>query len=294
MKALSPILAGIDFSSSSPQVLAHAAKLAAATGSRLVAAHVIPSGTIKEWEDTMALEADTAGRLQEMTRRLEDLVNECCGGVPAIAEVRIGSPHKVLAEIARDHGADLLVLGAHDVSKRRLGSVASRCTRSVPVDVLLLRDWQSRFFHQIAACVDFSEGSAAVVERAITLAEAHHASLEIIHVIFPPGRDPWGRVMDQPMDADVSYEARVRERARQRMDHFLKPIAGRLAGIDSKVLILEAESPAAAITAHVDVTGIDLTVTGSGEGSWLADLVLGSNTERLLHDSTSSVLLVRS
>jgi nucleotide-binding universal stress UspA family protein len=293
MKAHSPILSGVDFSSSSSQVLAHAAKLAAATGSRLVAAHVIPSGTIKEWEDTMGHKARTADRLEEMTRRLEELVDECRDGVPAIVEVRIGSPHKVLAEIARDHGADLLVLGAHDVSKRRLGSVASRCTRSVPADVLLLRDWQTRFFHKIAACVDFSEGTAAVVERAITVAEAHHASLEIIHVIFPPGSDPWGRVMEQPMDGEVGYETRVRERARRRMDQFLKPIAGRLAGIDSKVIILEAESPAAAITAHVDVTGIDLTVTGSGENSWFSDLVLGSNTERLLHDSTSSVLLVR-
>lgn len=293
MKTLSPILAGVDFSSSSPQVMAHAAKLAAATGSLLVAAHVIPSGTIREWEDTMGHEAVTADRLEEMTRRLEELVDECGGGVPATIEVRIGSPHQALAEIARHHRADLLVLGAHDVSKRRLGSVASRCTRSVPVDVLLLRDWQSRFFHKIAACVDFSEASTAVIERAITFAEAHHASLEIIHVIFPPGRDPWGRVIEQPMDAGLSYEARVRERARCRMDHFLKPISARLAAIDSKVLILEAESPAAAITAHVDVTGIDLTVTGSGQGSWLADLVLGSNTERLLHDSTSSVLLVR-
>jgi universal stress protein E len=141
--------------------------------------------------------------------------------------------------------------------------------------------------------VDFSRNSAAVIERAVTMAAAHQASLEIIHVIFPPGRDPWGRVMEQPMDADVSYETRVRERARGRMDEFLKPIAGLLGGIDSKVMILEAASPAAAITAHLDVAGIDLTITGSGEGSWFSNLVLGSNTERLLHDSTSSVLVVR-
>lgn len=294
MKALPPILAGLDFSSSSSQVLGHAAKLAAASGCGLIAAHVIPSGTIKEWENSTGLEICTADRMAEMTSRLQGLVDECCAGAPTTIEVRIGSPHKVLAEIVREQGADLLVLGAHDVSKRRLGSVASHCARSVPADILLLRDWQARYFQKIAACVDFSQSSAAVVERAITMAVTHQASLEIIHVIFPPGRDPWGRVMEQPMDAEVSYEASVRERARQRMDHFLKPIASRLAGIASKVLILEAESPAAAIAAHVDVTGIDLTIIGSDEGTWLADLVLGSNTERLLHDSTSSVLLVRS
>lgn len=293
MKALPPILAAVDFSSSSGQVLEHAAKLAAASGSPLIAAHVIGSSTIKEWQDTMGREISTAERMEETTRRLMELVVERCAGVPATIEVRIGSPHKILAEILRDHAADLLVLGAHDVSKRRLGSVASHCARSVPADVLLLRDWQSRFFHKIAACVDFSQSSPAVIVRAIAMAAAHQASLEIIHAIFPPGRDPWGRVMDQPMDAEISYESRIRERARSRMDELLKPFATRLAGIHSKILILEAESPAAAITAHVDLTKTDLTVTGSGESSWLADFILGSNTERLLHDSASSVLIVR-
>ncbi|RPJ34101.1 MAG: hypothetical protein EHM17_07925 [Verrucomicrobiaceae bacterium] len=77
------------------------------------------------------------------------------------------------------------------------------------------------------------------------------------------------------------------------MDEFLKPFAASLAEITSSVLFLEAECPAAAITAHVDVAEIDLTVMGSREGSWVADFVLGSNTERLLHDSASSVLITR-
>ena len=63
--------------------------------------------------------------------------------------------------------------------------------------------------------------------------------------------------------------------------------------IQTSVVFLEAESPAAAITAHVDAELVDLTVTGSREGSWVSDFVLGSNTERLLHDSSTSVLIVR-
>ncbi len=293
MKNLRTIIAGVDFSSSSSQVLAHAGKLAAASGCGLVAAHVIGASTIKEWEESMGREAPTAEREDEMTARLSELVAENCPGVSAVIDVRVGSPHKALAEVVRDHGADLLVLGAHDVSKRRLGSVAARCARSVPADVLILRDWQGRFFRKIAACVDFSQSSATGLDRAITLAAVHQASLEIIHVIFPPTRDPWGKVMDQPMDSAVSYETRVRERAKRRLDEFLEPFAGRLAAIEATVVFLEGESPAAAIAAHVDVAEIDLTVTGSREASRVADLVLGSNTERLLHDSSSSVLIAR-
>jgi nucleotide-binding universal stress UspA family protein len=293
MNSVPPIVAGIDFSSSSAQVLAHAAKISAASGCRLIAAHVVPSNTIKQWEDSMGSEAATAGRVEEMTRRLEELMAETIPGTPAVIEVRMGDPHKALAEIIRHHAADLLVLGAHDVTKRRLGSGAARCARTAPADVLLLRDWQGRFFRRIAACVDFSGSSAAILERSIALAAAHEATLEIIHVIFPPTRDPWGQVMDQPMDSDTSYETLVRERARRRMDDFLEPHAGRLSGIRTSVVLLEAESPAAAVTAHVDAEQLDLTVTGSREGSWVADFVLGSNTERLLHDSSSSVLVVR-
>lgn len=293
MKKLPTIIAAVDFSSSSAQVLAHSAKLAAASGCGLVVAHVIGASTIKEWEESMDLEAPTANRVDEMIVRLGEMATEGCAGVPFTLEVRIGSAHKALADIIREHGADLLVLGAHDVSKRRLGSVAARCARSAPADVLILRDWQGRFFSRIAACVDFSASSAVGLDRAITLATVHQASLEIIHVIFPPTRDPWGRVMDQPMDSEISYENRVRERAGNRMIAFLNPFKERLAGIGSSTLLLESESPAAAITAHVDVAGIDLTVTGSRDGSWVADFVLGSNTERLLHDSTSSVLIAR-
>lgn len=293
MKNLPSIVAGVDFSSSTSQVLAHAAKLAAAADCPLVAAHVIGSSLIKEWEESTGCEVSTADRMSEMTGRLEELATDCCAGVIPEVDVRTGRPDKVLAEIVSDHRADLLVLGAHDVSKRRLGTVASRCARSAPADVLLLRDWQGRFFRKIAVCVDLAPSSSLSLARAIKVASAHGATLEIIHVIFPPARDPWGRVMEQRMDSDVSYEMRIRERARKRLDGFLEPFAGALAGTGSGALILEGESPAAAIAAHVDATDIDLTVIGSREGSWVADFVLGSNAERLMHDSTSSVLLIR-
>jgi nucleotide-binding universal stress UspA family protein len=99
--------------------------------------------------------------------------------------------------------------------------------------------------------------------------------------------------MDQPMDSGNGYGERVRERARAAMDDFLKPFAKRLERIESTVHFLESESPAAAITARVDATGVDLTVTGSHAGSRLEEFVLGSNTERLLHDSSSSILIAR-
>ena len=293
MKGVSPIVSGIDFSASSPMVLAHAAKIAATTGARVVAAHVVSSGSIREWERTADRQAKTAARVGDITARLGEMLAEHCPGVPSECDVRVGVPPAMLARILTDHRADLLVLAAHDLTNRRLGTVAAACARSAPADVLILRDWQGNYFRRIAACVDFSSSSSAGLDRAIALADAHEAALEIIHVIYPPDHDPWGRVMDQPMDADSDYGQRVRERASAAMDEFLQPHAARLAKIVSTVHFLESASPAAAITAHAEATGIDLIVTGSHAGSRIEQFVLGSNAERLLRDASSSVLVAR-
>ncbi len=293
VKTRATIIAAVDFSSSSPQVLSHAAKLARVSGQELIALHVIDRSRLKDWEETTGQEASTCLYVAEMTQRLRELVAESCDGLEAGISVLIGRPYDVMREVVEEQGADLLILGAHDVSKRRMGPVAARCARSIPADVLILRDWQGQEIRKIAACVDFSQASAVGLGRALDAAEIHKASLEIVHVIYPPARDPWGRVLEQRMDDEASYESVVRNRANDRMEGFLAPFAGRLAGTETKRVVLEGESPAAAITAHVKAEGTDLTVIGSHAGSWMEDFVLGSNSERLIHDSTSSVLIAR-
>ena len=106
-------------------VLSHAAKIAAASGARVIAAHVIPTGTIREWERASDREAHTAERVEELTGRLEAMMAEHCPGVAGGTEVRIGKPAEVLARVLTDHRAGLLVIGAHDVTKRRLGCTAT-------------------------------------------------------------------------------------------------------------------------------------------------------------------------
>jgi nucleotide-binding universal stress UspA family protein len=293
MNFQAPIIAAVDLSSTSTQVLAHGAKMAAFHGCELIAAHAIPDSRLRDWAATMGRSASPAAPVEEVTSSLKELVAANCGDLNPRLEVRVGRPQKVLAEIARDHGAGLLVLGAHDVSKRRLGPVTAQCARGIAVDVLILRDWQERFFRRIVACVDFSPSSIVGLERAISLARIHRAELEILHVIFPPARDPWGKVMDQRMDAAMDYETGVRERAKAKLNAVLAPFSAALAGIESSQVFLESEAPSAAIAAHAEVTGIDLVVIGSQEGSWFSDFVIGSNAERLLYESTSSVLIAR-
>jgi nucleotide-binding universal stress UspA family protein len=293
MKKLSAIVVAIDFSSSSAQMLAHGAKLASGLGCPLIAAHVISESRLRDWTHAMDRELVVDERVRHVTERLRGLAADVCGGLEVGIEVRFGRPYQQLGKIVNEHGADLLLIGAHDVSRQHLGPVAGRCARSMPSDLLILRDWQEKFFQKITACVDFMPTSAAVMERAISLAEIHQASLEITHVIYPPDRDPWGEVLEGSAEPGADYVSAVRGRAAKDMATLLEPFVGRLSRIQSSELFLEGESPGAAITAHVHATESDLTVMGSHSGSWLEDFVLGSNTERLMNESSSSVMIVR-
>ncbi len=293
MKTPPPIVVAIDFSKSTPHLIAHAAKLATAVGSRLIAVHVIQEGLLSDWMHLTGRKVSIADRATEVKQLLQELLDQCPAEVETEIEVRVGRPYKMIGQIVAEKHADLLVLGAHNLPNRPLGPVACRCARNAPSSVLILRDWQGNFFDKIAVCVNLRAPSDIGLGRAIELAAIHQATLEIIHVIYPPNLDPWGKALEQPADKHMSYETMVRTRARKRLDAFLKPFARRLAAIEWSTVVLESESPAAVIAAHLDAGEIDLTVIGSKDSSWVGDFVLGNTTERLLHDSKASILITR-
>jgi len=293
MKVNANIVAAVDFSSISPVVLEHAAKIASHRGGAILATHVLDESRLKDWIDTLGEDKSSGHWIEKTKERLSELTAPQSASCDITLDVSLGRPYQKIVELVESTKAGLLVIGAHDQAKRRMGSVATKCIRAVPSDVLVLRDWQGRLFKKVAACVDFSETSARALGQALDFAEAHKASLEIIHVIFPPKNDPWGEAMVHPLDSNVSYESVVRERAQRRMEVFLKPFKDRLEKLDHSTLVLESQCPAMVISAHALSDSIDLIVMGSQGRSWLGSLVLGSTAERLLNDAPSSVLVVR-
>ena len=68
-----PVVAAVDFSSSSRQVLIHAARIAEFTGAPLIVAHVVSESRLRDWESTMGRSFDIAKGLAETTARLLEL-----------------------------------------------------------------------------------------------------------------------------------------------------------------------------------------------------------------------------
>jgi nucleotide-binding universal stress UspA family protein len=289
---MKPILVGIDFSASSSSVLRHAAHAARLSGLPVHAVHVLDAGRVAHWVSGGGKMSEAALREQAL-ERLKGLVAAQAPDAAVTTEVRTGRPAAELCRAVEERGASLLVIAANDLTKKRLGSVASACVRSAACDVLVLRDWQEGNFRRVVVCADFSPLSARALERGVELATAHGARLETVHVLYPPDRDVWGEVMEHAADSPVPYAEECRERARREAAAFLAPQAAALAGIEHHLVILESAFPSVALTGYLQDTGADLAVLGTKGHSRIGGMVLGTNAERLLHDVAVSVLAVR-
>ncbi len=122
-----PIICGTDFSDNARQAANVAAALAKRLGLplRLVHASVIPHSPL------------TVEHLRNEAQRLQE------AGAELTAEVIEGEADQVLAQVAQQHAACLLVvasLGSGKPARWLLGSVAERTAESSPAPTLLVRD----------------------------------------------------------------------------------------------------------------------------------------------------------
>ena len=287
------ILAGIDFSDSSPIVLRHAIHAAESRAATVVAVHVLEKGMQEFREASGQVKASFDALKSQAEGRFAKLLEGNAPGVRVEFVVREGKPVDELNQLAKDVGAAILIISANDLTKKRLGSIASKCVRTAPCDVLVLRDWQGGDFHKIIACTDFSENADRAIERAASLARHHGASLEIINVMYPPNRDSWGEVLDHAADSPMTYEEECRSLINGRMEQCLKRCEGALEGVNHEAIIIESQMPSLAITEHARSNGSDLVVLGTQGQSKLASFFIGTNAERLIQDLPVSVMAVR-
>jgi nucleotide-binding universal stress UspA family protein len=132
------ILVGVDGSDSSRRAAETAAELAASTGATL---HVMMATEDKE----RATDAEYVGdvRLQSPAEAVATEIAESLTGiVPSVhASPAHGKPGEALVSVAKDIGADLIVVGNRRVQgiSRILGSVASDVAQHAPCDVYIVK-----------------------------------------------------------------------------------------------------------------------------------------------------------
>jgi nucleotide-binding universal stress UspA family protein len=132
------VVVGVDGSACAGRALTRAASLIAEEGLLVLVAveAELHSPGILAASLLDARDGDTARVLTEAREQVAP------GAVACLTVARRGDPAEVLTNIAREYGADLLVVGrrGRDFAARvLLGSVASRLVADAPCDVLVVR-----------------------------------------------------------------------------------------------------------------------------------------------------------
>ncbi|HEY2797053.1 MAG TPA: universal stress protein [Thermoanaerobaculia bacterium] len=146
MKPIRNILVATDFSGASRPAFRRAVELAKANSAALWITHVavpsVPSSpngyVLPRVYDEMdaAIRADATKHLRHLLATAQK------AGVRGRTLLLRGAPHEALGKSAREHRADLIVLGTHGrtgLARFLIGSVASRVVATAPCPVLTVR-----------------------------------------------------------------------------------------------------------------------------------------------------------
>ena len=289
---LTTIIAGCDLSAASDQALERAVGLAALHHAKLVLVHAQASEPPMAEVDNAMLEQIgevSAAIRAEAAGRLAGKLAEIQLGVRAKVISRLGPPDEVLAGVAHDETAELIVVGTHGntgVSRFLLGSVASTTIRHAPCDVLVVRGQPLRApFARPLVATDFSPAAVKALARAPDVLAAG-AAIEVVHAwqlpagswgatLLGQARFPWSTVRDAVL-------ASVRSQA----DKLVAP-PGHALHVE-----LVQGPPAQVITGTAERGGHDLIVVGAHGNRGFRRLLLGSVAESTVRHAPCSVLVV--
>ena len=246
---------------------------------------------------------DTAADLEREERHLaEECVERAAEaartahGLSARPGVLTGPPATALAQYARSHGADLIVMTTHGrggLSRWWLGSVADRLLRRATVPVLLLplrTHPQPTEFHRILVAQSGEPGDDAVLERALALATpVSGAALRLVRVVpeSAPVLSPLGAY---PTQGGPDWATRQSLEARTALARTARRVGGRGGKVTTEVIA--AASVAETILRAADAMAADLVAVGTHGAGAVERLILGSVADKVIRGAGRPVLVV--
>jgi nucleotide-binding universal stress UspA family protein len=169
------IVVGTDGSDSAIRAVRHAGWLAGALGADLIVTHAYPETR----DDRDAPQGMGASVLRDACARVSQ--------ASPTGMLRTGEAAAALVGLAREEGADLIVVGNRGLSKRRvlMGTVPGRVAQRAPCDVLIAHtnvEEPEAPYRRVILATDRSATAERAVAAGRALAEAVGAESEEIHV----------------------------------------------------------------------------------------------------------------
>jgi nucleotide-binding universal stress UspA family protein len=292
MKGLRHIVAAIDRSPSSRQVLDRAARLAVQSGARLTVLHVVPLGALERMHQLLSddASAETARMIDHARREVQQMADEIsvAFGIPVDVQVPRGRVLDECQRLADSTNADLLVLGSkgmHPVRRWLLGATSERILCRTTRPVLVVKQPANAPYRRCLIPIDFSEHALVAVREARRVApEAEQVLLHIAEVPFA-GKLSQAGVSDAVMRR---LQASAHDQARIRMAEFIQRVDHH--DTRRRTVIEHGEVPSTIADAESE-HACDLVVMGKRGMSLADDMLLGSVTRHVLVRASADVLI---
>jgi nucleotide-binding universal stress UspA family protein len=294
--SITTILAGCDLSGPSDQALDRAIAIAELHRAKVVLVHAqSDDAPIAEVTNEMLQqigEVSAAVRIVEARQLAERLDLIQARGLQAEIVSRVGPPGEVLAAVALERAAELIVIGTHGatgLSRFLLGSVAASTIRHASCDVLVCRaPWSKAAFGRPLVATDFSPTSSKAIAHA-ALVCVPDTTMDVVHAwqlptgswgatLLGQARFPWSTVRDAVVNAaQVQADKLAAEHA--------------ALGHPVKVELIQGP-PTQVITHTAERDGHDLIAVGAHGHRGVRRLLLGSVAESTIRHAPCSVLVV--
>ena len=291
---LERIVVGVDFGEASIAAATWAAR-SFAPGAQIVLVHSIhvpepPAFLAGLYPQTdRVIETAQTGAQQ----RLRDLGTSIATGL-VWTEVRIGKPEVVLAAVAAEYGADLIVIGRRTVRpgiRDRLGSTPERVLRQSPIPLLLAAPQHEGAPRHLLAAIDGSVATESALGWTDHLVARYGATATLVHVVAPLAHLSEDTALAAPLvtDGTTAAERAATEQATRWLEAQRRTMSS-AARVDVAVRVGRA---ATQIVAEAKGGGLDLIVLGAHGRGAIGRLVFGSVAEAVLREAPCSVLVVR-
>lgn len=280
-----PVIAGVDGSAESLRAASLAWRIARAADARCVLVHAVPElwvpgGLAPIVNSPEAFDKLVADMRQHIAKEVGSEIPEA---IRSSLVARAGRPGVVLEQVAREHGAGLVVVGGrhHGALVRGLGgSTAHHLVRTSPAPVLVV-DGSSSAPLRILVAAELSGAASATLSAAGRYADLFDAQLRVVHVV-EPAKYP----VVVPLSLDMEAFA---QRSREEFDRLVELELPRVPPDDRVVRRGLADEE---IAEEVVAWHADLLVLGSHGRGWIDRLLIGSATEQLLNRLPTSLLVV--
>ena len=284
MPRLRNLVVATDLSVGGTNAVTVGGALAGRTGARLAVVSVVEPPVcpdlpypaepgVGEWVDS----------LQDKARRKLEVELQQAGLRSALIFVGVGDPASLIAAFAKKFRSNLVLMGAHRLSRfERIlaGSTGERIIRHSVCPVMVATRDGDGPFKRILVAVDLSRNSHAVVDAAVTLAQADGSEIRIVY-----SEEPWKSIWRR---LTFRNHRALRRDDRQRFEGLVQE-----SHLPEQTQTVVLHGPAGrAVLREAQKWNADLIVLGVRRIRLLFPTRLGRNSRYVLRHGDRSIVMV--